>query len=117
MVPANVGGLVRGEAGRELRCCPTMLGRFRWRSQSQCRRIGSHMKPIDLAERLGRWSSDRGSLHTLLAARLRQLIDEGELVGAENLCNQATVVNHGPGAIAPLGPELIQIRDAVGQLP
>ncbi|ASU84291.1 PLP-dependent aminotransferase family protein [Nocardiopsis gilva YIM 90087] len=37
------------------------------------------MKPIDLAERLGRWSSGRGPLYLLLAARLRQLIDTGEL--------------------------------------
>jgi DNA-binding transcriptional MocR family regulator len=37
------------------------------------------MKPIELAERLGRWSSGRGPLHVLLAARLRRLIDEGEL--------------------------------------
>jgi hypothetical protein len=38
------------------------------------------------------------------------------IVGAENL-RQAIFVNHAPGAIAPLDPELIQIRDAVGQLP
>ena len=38
-------------------------------------------------------------------------------VGAENLRDQAIFVNHAPGAIAPLDPELIQIRDAVGQLP
>jgi DNA-binding transcriptional MocR family regulator len=38
------------------------------------------MKPIELAERLGRWSSGRGPLHVLLAARLRRLIDEGEVV-------------------------------------
>ncbi|MFJ6674875.1 PLP-dependent aminotransferase family protein [Actinosynnema sp. NPDC091369] len=40
------------------------------------------MKPIsvdDLAGRLGRWSAGRGSLYLLLAARLRQLIDEGSL--------------------------------------
>src|SRR5207302_1987103 len=37
------------------------------------------MDPIKLAERLGRWSSGRGPLYTLLAARLRQLVDEGEL--------------------------------------
>ena len=40
-----------------------------------------------------------------------------DLVGAENLRHQAIFVNHAPGAIAPLDPELIQIRDAVGQLP
>jgi hypothetical protein len=41
----------------------------------------------------------------------------GKGVGAENLCDQAIFVNRAPGAIAPLDPELIQIRDAVGQLP
>ena len=38
-------------------------------------------------------------------------------VGAENLRDQTIFVNHAPGAIAPLDPELIEIRDAVGQLP
>ena len=56
-----------------------MIGTFGWRSQGQCRRIGLQMKPIELGERLGRWSSGRGPLHALLAARLRRLIDEGEL--------------------------------------
>ena len=37
------------------------------------------MEPISLVERLGRWSSGRGPLYVLLAARLRALIDEGEL--------------------------------------
>lgn len=37
------------------------------------------MEPINLVERLGRWSSGRGPLYVLLAARLRTLIDEGEL--------------------------------------
>ncbi|QUH05838.1 PLP-dependent aminotransferase family protein [Saccharopolyspora erythraea] len=37
------------------------------------------MMPIHLTERLGRWSSGRGPLYVLLAARLRQLIDDGEL--------------------------------------
>lgn len=37
------------------------------------------MDPIELTERLGRWSAGRGPLYLLLAARLRQLIDEGEL--------------------------------------
>ncbi|MGW4772019.1 aminotransferase-like domain-containing protein [Nocardia sp. NPDC004278] len=32
-----------------------------------------------MTERLGRWSSGRGPLYVLLAARLRQLIDDGEL--------------------------------------
>jgi DNA-binding transcriptional MocR family regulator len=43
------------------------------------------MKPIEVSERLGRWSSGRGPLHVLLAARLRQLIDEGELPAGEPL--------------------------------
>src|SRR6202034_2321793 len=51
----------------------------------QCHRIGLHMKPIELAERLGRWSSGRGPLPVLLAARLRRLIDEGELPPGEPL--------------------------------
>ncbi|WP_328469161.1 PLP-dependent aminotransferase family protein [Actinoplanes sp. NBC_00393] len=37
------------------------------------------MEPISLVERLGRWSSGRGALYLLLAARIRTLIDEGEL--------------------------------------
>jgi DNA-binding transcriptional MocR family regulator len=37
------------------------------------------MRPIELRDRLGRWSSGRGSLYVLLAARLRRLIDDGEL--------------------------------------
>lgn len=37
------------------------------------------MEPIDVTERLGRWSSGRGPLYVLLAARLRQLIDDGDL--------------------------------------
>ncbi|MEV5961791.1 PLP-dependent aminotransferase family protein [Kribbella sp. NPDC051952] len=37
------------------------------------------MRPIEVAERLGRWSSGRGPLYVLLAARLRRLIDDGEL--------------------------------------
>jgi len=55
--------------------------RFPW----SCRRIGSKMKPIELSERLGRWSSGRGPLPVLLAARLRRLIDEGELPPGEPL--------------------------------
>ena len=38
-------------------------------------------------------------------------------VGAENLRHQAIFVDHAPCAVAPLDPELIQIRDAVGQRP
>jgi DNA-binding transcriptional MocR family regulator len=37
------------------------------------------MNPMELTERLGRWSAGRGPLYVLLAARLRQLIDDGEL--------------------------------------
>jgi DNA-binding transcriptional MocR family regulator len=37
------------------------------------------MRPLDLAERLGRWSAGGGPLYVLLAARLRTLIDDGEL--------------------------------------
>ncbi|MGW4713519.1 aminotransferase-like domain-containing protein [Nocardia sp. NPDC004260] len=34
---------------------------------------------MELADRLGRWSTDRGPLYVLLARRLRVLIDDGEL--------------------------------------
>ncbi|MFQ6325388.1 PLP-dependent aminotransferase family protein [Nocardia sp. CWNU-33] len=37
------------------------------------------MDPIDVTKRLGRWSAGRGPLYALLAAGLRQLIDDGEL--------------------------------------
>lgn len=37
------------------------------------------MEPIGIVERLGRWSSGRGALYLLLAARIRALIDDGEL--------------------------------------
>jgi DNA-binding transcriptional MocR family regulator len=43
------------------------------------------MKPIELAGRLGRWPTGRGPLPVLLAARLRTLIDEGELAPGEPL--------------------------------
>jgi DNA-binding transcriptional MocR family regulator len=43
------------------------------------------MEPIELTERLGRWSSGRGPLPALLAERLRRLIDEGELPPGEPL--------------------------------
>jgi DNA-binding transcriptional MocR family regulator len=43
------------------------------------------MKPIELSERLGRWSSGRGPLPALLAERLRRLIDYGELPPGEPL--------------------------------
>jgi hypothetical protein len=34
--------------------------------------------------------------------------------GAENLCEQAILVNHAAGAVTALDAELIQIGDAVG---
>lgn len=43
------------------------------------------MEPIELGERLGRWSSGRGPLPVLLAARLRRLIDESKLAPGEQL--------------------------------
>jgi DNA-binding transcriptional MocR family regulator len=43
------------------------------------------MNPIELSDRLGRWSSGRGPLPALLAERLRRLIDEGELSPGERL--------------------------------
>ncbi|MGV9822085.1 aminotransferase-like domain-containing protein [Nocardia xishanensis] len=49
------------------------------RPQSQSNRIGLLMEPMELADRLGRWSADRGPLYLLLARRLRTLIDDGEL--------------------------------------
>lgn len=62
-----------------------MIAGAGWRSESQCRRIGLQMEPIELGERLGRWPAGRGPLHVLLAARLRRLIDEGELPPGEPL--------------------------------
>jgi DNA-binding transcriptional MocR family regulator len=62
-----------------------MLAGPGWRSESQCRMIGLQMKPIELGERLGRWSAGRGPLPVLLAARLRGLIDEGDLAPGEPL--------------------------------
>jgi DNA-binding transcriptional MocR family regulator len=62
-----------------------MLAARGWPSQSQSGRIGLHMNPIELSDRLGRWSSGRGPLPALLAARLRRLIDEGELPPGETL--------------------------------
>ncbi|MGV9680797.1 aminotransferase-like domain-containing protein [Nocardia sp. NPDC003482] len=37
------------------------------------------MEPIELADRLGRWSAGRGPLYLLLAGRMRALIEDGEL--------------------------------------
>ncbi|MBB5911762.1 DNA-binding transcriptional MocR family regulator [Nocardia transvalensis] len=37
------------------------------------------MEPIEVADRLGRWSAGRGPLYLLLAGRLRTLIEDGEL--------------------------------------
>ena len=36
-------------------------------------------------------------------------------MGAENLCHQAIFVNHAPGAVTPLDPEVVQAGDAPGQ--
>jgi DNA-binding transcriptional MocR family regulator len=47
--------------------------------ESQSGIIGSVTNPDDLAIRLGRWSAGRGPLYLLLARRIRQLIDDGEL--------------------------------------
>jgi len=38
-------------------------------------------------------------------------------VGAENLCHQAVFVDDATHAVMPPDPEVIQIRDAVGELP
>jgi DNA-binding transcriptional MocR family regulator len=62
-----------------------MLAGLGWRSQGQSGRIGLQMNPTELAGRLGRWPAARGPLPVLLAARLRQLIDEGELPPGEPL--------------------------------
>ncbi|BBH68661.1 GntR family transcriptional regulator [Actinoplanes sp. OR16] len=43
------------------------------------------MEPIGIVERLGRWSSGRGALYLLLAARIRTMIDDGELPAGELL--------------------------------
>jgi DNA-binding transcriptional MocR family regulator len=46
------------------------------------------MKPIDaelLVFRLGRWSAGRGPLHLLLARRLRELVEAGELAAGARL--------------------------------
>lgn len=43
------------------------------------------MEPIEIVDRLGRWSSGRGRLSALLAGRLRELIDDGELRPGEPL--------------------------------
>jgi hypothetical protein len=39
----------------------------------------------------------------------------GEPVGAENLRHQAILMNHAPGAVTPLNPEMVQVGDAAGQ--
>jgi len=36
------------------------------------------------------------------------------VMGAENLCHQAILMNHAPCAVTPLDPELIQVCNAVG---
>lgn len=43
------------------------------------------MEPIEIVDRLGRWSSGRGRLSALLAGRMRELIDDGELRPGEPL--------------------------------
>lgn len=43
------------------------------------------MEPIELGQRLGRWSSGRGPLYGLLAAGLRRLVDDGDLAPGEPL--------------------------------
>jgi hypothetical protein len=95
-----------------------MLSALGWRSQSQCGRIGLQMKPIELGGRLGRWSSGRGPLPVLLAARLRQLIDEGT-------CRLSKTVWAGLGTgwvrapepvIARLG-RLLAVHDLGGNIP
>ena len=83
---------------------PAMLAGLGWRSQSQCRRIGLQMNPIELGERLGRWSSGRGPLHVLLAARLRRLIDEGELPPGEPLPPDRALARRSRSAGAPWSP-------------
>ncbi|QIS16779.1 aminotransferase class I/II-fold pyridoxal phosphate-dependent enzyme [Nocardia arthritidis] len=62
-------------------CCrhSAIVRRLRVPIQRQFGRIGLLMDPIKVTERLGRWSAGRGPLYVLLAARLRQLIDDGEL--------------------------------------
>ena len=62
-------------------------------------------------------SQSRGMDHLALWCETCSTEDHRDPVGAENLRDQAIFVNHAPGAIAPLDPELIEIRDAVGQLP
>ncbi len=47
--------------------------------QHQSSIIGLAMEPINVTDRLGRWSAGRGPLYALLAAGLRGLIDDGEL--------------------------------------
>jgi DNA-binding transcriptional MocR family regulator len=49
-------------------------------SQGQYGIIGLVTSPDDLVVRLGRWSAGRGPLYVLLASRIRQLVDDGELL-------------------------------------
>jgi hypothetical protein len=53
----------------------------------------------------------------MLARQGAWLASSRSAVGAENLRDQAIFVNHAPGVVAPLDPELIEIGDAVGRLP
>ena len=38
-----------------------------------------------------------------------------QIVGAENLCHQAILVNHASGAVAPPDAEVLQVGDTIGQ--
>jgi hypothetical protein len=79
-----------------------------------------HTQTIGTGPDLGRSRSEAGG-NDLLSSRSRACTLElavnygKELVGAENLCHQAILVNHSSGAVAPEDPEVIQVRDAIGQ--
>ena len=69
------------------------------------------------AQRIGRAGLGRLESFAEQTLKVARLAERDQPVGAENLRDQAIFVNYAPGAIAPLDPELIQIRDAVRQLP
>jgi hypothetical protein len=83
-----------------------------------CQSLGSQISALTISSRGSGWPA---SWCRRVPPRIRalQMTAGGQPapVGAENLRDQAIFVNHAPGAIAPLDPELIEIRDAVGQLP
>jgi hypothetical protein len=62
-------------------------------------------------------------MHSLRTYLLQALADPAArdaagpeaLVSAENPCHQAIFMNHGPSAVTPLDPELIEVGDAIGQ--